>query len=113
MLRSGYLNCAAQHLWIETFGKSPWRDILVIGASAGGIEALQQLLKGLPDDLDACILVVLHTSGHADSLLSQIMQRAGKLPVPHRRGRSPNTRLFLSRSFGRQSFLSLPALTGR
>lgn len=61
------------------------RDIIVIGASAGGIEALQQLLRGLPDDLDASILVVLHTSGHAESLLPQIMQRASKLHVRHPR----------------------------
>jgi two-component system, chemotaxis family, protein-glutamate methylesterase/glutaminase len=59
------------------------RDLVVIGASAGGIEALQQLLRALPMDLDAAILIVLHTSDHAGSLLPQIMQRASKLPAVH------------------------------
>ncbi|QNI30885.1 chemotaxis protein CheB [Alloacidobacterium dinghuense] len=59
------------------------RDLVVIGASAGGIEALQQLLGTLPADLDAAVLIVLHTSNHAGSLLPQIMQHASKLPVIH------------------------------
>lgn len=65
------------------------RDIVVIGASAGGIEALQQFLVGIPSDLPAAVLVVLHTSSHADSLLPQIMQRASKLPVIHPTDKTP------------------------
>jgi two-component system, chemotaxis family, protein-glutamate methylesterase/glutaminase len=59
------------------------RDVVVIGASAGGIEALQELLSQLPADLDATVLIVLHTSRHAGSLLPQIMQRVTRLPVVH------------------------------
>jgi two-component system, chemotaxis family, protein-glutamate methylesterase/glutaminase len=59
------------------------RDLVVIGASAGGIEALQQLLGTLPIDLDAALLIVLHTSSHAGSMLPQILQRASKFPVVH------------------------------
>jgi len=59
------------------------RDLVAIGASAGGIEALQTLLGALPADFDAAVLAVLHTSNHAGSLLAQILQRAGKLPVLH------------------------------
>jgi two-component system chemotaxis response regulator CheB len=59
------------------------RDLVVIGASAGGIEALQQLLGALPHDLDAAVLIVLHTSSHAGGMLPQILQRAGKLPASH------------------------------
>lgn len=67
----------------------PNHDIVVIGASAGGIEALQQLLRALPEDLDAAILIVLHTSSHGGSFLPQIMQRASRLPVFHPDDKTP------------------------
>lgn len=59
------------------------RDLVVVGASAGGIEALQQILAGLPKDLNAAVLIVLHTSSHPESLLPQILQRSCKLSVVH------------------------------
>ena len=59
------------------------RDLIVIGASAGGIEALQNLLAPLPSDLPAAILVVLHTSGRSGSLLPQILGRATPLKASH------------------------------
>ena len=59
------------------------RDIVVIGASAGGLEALKQILSALPSELDAAILIVLHTANHAESLLPLILQRVSKLPVVH------------------------------
>jgi two-component system chemotaxis response regulator CheB len=59
------------------------RDLVVIGASAGGIEALQQMLKRLPDDLDAAVLIVIHTSSHSGGLLARVLSRACKLPVIH------------------------------
>ena len=61
------------------------RDIVVIGASAGGLEALRQILSELPPGLDATILIVLHTASRAESLLPKILERAGKLPVIHPR----------------------------
>ncbi len=57
----------------------PNRDLVVIGASAGGVEALQQLCAGLPPDLKAAVLVVLHTSMNSGGLLPQILNRAGRL----------------------------------
>lgn len=59
------------------------RDLIVIGASAGGIEAVQQLLRDLPEDLQAAVLVVLHTSARSESLLPQILGRAGVLAASH------------------------------
>ena len=59
------------------------RDMVVIGASAGGLEALQRLLGALPGNLDAAVLVVLHTSNHEGSVLPNILGRAGPLPVSH------------------------------
>jgi two-component system chemotaxis response regulator CheB len=61
------------------------RDIVVIGASAGGLEALKELLAAMPSDLDASILIVLHTASHARGVLAQVLERAAKLPVSHPR----------------------------
>jgi two-component system, chemotaxis family, protein-glutamate methylesterase/glutaminase len=58
----------------------PVHDLVVIGASAGGVEALQQLVSGLPADFPACVLVVLHIGRH-ESRLAHILSRVGKLPA--------------------------------
>jgi two-component system, chemotaxis family, protein-glutamate methylesterase/glutaminase len=57
------------------------RAIVVIGASAGGVEALQTLLRGLPSDLPAAVLVVLHMPTDARSALPAILDRVCPLPV--------------------------------
>jgi two-component system chemotaxis response regulator CheB len=54
--------------------------IVVIGASSGGIEALRQLVGGLPPDFPAPICVVLHTSPQSPGLLGKILANAGALP---------------------------------
>ncbi|XVQ82952.1 chemotaxis protein CheB [Microbispora siamensis] len=55
------------------------RDVVVVAASAGGIEALRTLLGNLPAGLRACVLVVLHISPRAGSALPGILDRAGPL----------------------------------
>lgn len=57
------------------------RDIVVIGASAGGIAALTTLLSGLPPDFPGAIFVVVHIPPHAVSRLPEILSRAGPLPA--------------------------------
>jgi two-component system chemotaxis response regulator CheB len=47
----------------------------VIGASAGGIDALRLIVKDLPLDLAASIFVVLHTAPHSPGILDQILTR--------------------------------------
>lgn len=51
----------------------------MVGASAGGVEALRAVAHGLPGDLDAAVLVVLHVAPAAPSALAKILARAGAL----------------------------------
>lgn len=57
------------------------RDIIVIGASAGGVEALSDLVKSFPEKLDACVFIVLHIPEHTESHLDKILQRLTKHKV--------------------------------
>jgi two-component system chemotaxis response regulator CheB len=56
-------------------------DAIVIGASAGGVEALLSLLPGLPADLRAAVLVVLHLPRARPSLLPGLFAPRCALPV--------------------------------
>lgn len=58
-------------------------DRVVIGASAGGVTALMNLVKGLPDDFNAAVFVVQHVSPTTPSVLPQILARSGPLPATH------------------------------
>lgn len=60
--------------------RSPF-DIVVIGASLGGLSALEVLLKGLPQDFPAAIVAVLHRYRHAHTSLSNVLQPAIALPL--------------------------------
>jgi two-component system, chemotaxis family, protein-glutamate methylesterase/glutaminase len=57
------------------------RDVVVMGASAGGVEALRDVVSGLPTDLPAAVLVVLHMPTTASSALARVLDRPSTLPV--------------------------------
>jgi two-component system chemotaxis response regulator CheB len=57
------------------------RDIIVIGASHGGIAALQELASALPEDFPAAVFVVQHLGAHSLGLLSRIIGRDTFLPT--------------------------------
>lgn len=64
-------------------------DAVVVGASAGGIEALFALLGGLPADYPLPILVVLHLPEHHDSKLAEVFAPRLALPVQEARAHAP------------------------
>lgn len=59
------------------------KNIVVIGASSGGLEALIEIAGGLPADLTAAVFVVVHVPARGTSLLPEILGRAGRLPAAH------------------------------
>lgn len=63
-----------------TPGRKHPHDLVVIGASAGGVETLKRVVADLPPNLAASVCVVLHIAPDSPSLLGQILSRAGPLP---------------------------------
>lgn len=58
------------------FGK---RDVIVIGASAGGVEALRVIVGGLPRDLAAAVLVVMHQGSQGPYMMPRILNMLGTM----------------------------------
>lgn len=57
------------------------RDLVAVGGSAGGVEALKTLVSGLPADLPAAVLLALHLRPTSRSYLADILQRRCPLEV--------------------------------
>src|SRR5215510_5631934 len=85
-------------------------DIIVIGASAGGISALTRLVAQLPPVFAASIFVTLHIPEHTRSALPKILSQKGHLPAlnpvdgePIQRGRiyvaPPDRHMLIKRGF--------------
>ncbi len=56
-------------------------QLVVVGASAGGIEALQALVAALPSDFPAPLLIAQHLDPRRPSHLGEILERRSTLPV--------------------------------
>ena len=57
------------------------RDIIVIGASAGGIETVRKLAAALPADLQAAVFIVNHLPARGMNVLPRLLDTAGPLPA--------------------------------
>src|SRR5688572_6036328 len=57
------------------------KRLVVIGASAGGLEALRSVLAGIPETCPAAVCVVLHMSPESPGVLAEILHRSGQIPV--------------------------------
>ena len=64
-------------------------DVIVIGASAGGVEVLSTLLPALPQTIRAAVFVVLHQPPDRQSILVEIFRRKCKLPVREAEDKDP------------------------
>lgn len=70
------------------------RNIVVIGSSAGGIDALRSLFSGLPSDTSASFFVTQHLSAQSPSMLDRILQKHTGMHVTFAEDRQllmPNT----------------------
>ncbi|WP_433041331.1 chemotaxis protein CheB [Dactylosporangium sp. CS-033363] len=65
------------------------RDIVVIGGSAGGLEAMCQVVAGLPADLPASVLLVLHMPPDARSAAADVLSRCGPMTAATARDGEP------------------------
>ena len=61
------------------------RDIVVVGASSGGVEALSGLVAKLPAGWAASMFIAWHSAPYSHSVLPDVLARAGPIPVAHAR----------------------------
>lgn len=62
---------------------APCSELVVIGASAGGLEVVRGIVSGLPPDFPAAVGIVIHIAPTGPGLLPAILRRAGRLPVAY------------------------------
>lgn len=56
-------------------------DIIVVGTSLGGLDALKALVGGLPGDFQAALFIVQHTAASSPGTLGEILDGHGPLPA--------------------------------
>ena len=61
--------------------RDPPFEIVAIASSAGGLHALTEVLRGLPESFDAAIVCVQHLDPRHRSLMPEILSRRSRLPV--------------------------------
>lgn len=70
----------------------PPEEVIVIGASAGALDVLLDILPSLPKDFPCAIVVVVHLPPQKDSLLSHILRERCALPVEEAEDKMPMQR---------------------
>ena len=66
---------------IADVSQSSQMTIIGVGSSAGGLEAISELVGSLPSDMGAAYVVVQHLSPHHKSLMTELVARQTKLEV--------------------------------
>ena len=66
-------------------------DIIVIGGSAGSLDAMRAIAYGMPAEFPAALFFVLHSSPYGQGLLPEVLGSRGKLPTAHARDGEPVT----------------------
>jgi two-component system, chemotaxis family, protein-glutamate methylesterase/glutaminase len=56
-------------------------DIIVMGASAGGLETYKKILSNLPPDIQAAMFIVLHSGTDSPGRLARLLERGSEIPV--------------------------------
>ena len=67
----------------------PNRNIVAIGTSAGGVEALRFLARKFPRDLQAAVVITIHLASNFRSEFDKILSREGPLPATFARDGEP------------------------
>jgi two-component system chemotaxis response regulator CheB len=65
------------------------RNIIVLGASAGGFEALKKIVADLPPDFEASIFIVWHMAPHIRGVLPQVLNRVNTIFAAHAYDKEP------------------------
>ncbi|HEU0065571.1 MAG TPA: chemotaxis protein CheB, partial [Flavisolibacter sp.] len=65
------------------------KNIIVIGASAGGFQAIKQLIASLPADLDAAMFIVWHMAAEVKGILPHVLNRLQTIRVEHAVDKEP------------------------
>ena len=65
------------------------RSLIVVGASTGGLKALQMLLSGLPAEFPLPIVIVQHRGKDLETGLCEFLARSSQLPVTEPEDKEP------------------------
>jgi two-component system, chemotaxis family, protein-glutamate methylesterase/glutaminase len=65
------------------------REVVVVGASAGGVDALIKAVAGLPAELPAAVFIAVHVAATRETVLPDILGRSCDLPVTAARDGEP------------------------
>lgn len=76
----------------EAARQTPRYEAVVVGASAGGMQALKVLLCGLPADLPLAVAVVQHVDAGSDGYLSEFLDQSCAFAVKEAEEKEPFVR---------------------